>query len=89
MVAMDTSVAMDTMVALDTVFISITRVSMVTTDNSMLVLVLGTAWIRKGLATFDGGMFWVGKSSLLFHPPYDLLLFVWHRRWWKVGGTCL
>ena len=43
MVAMDTSVPMDTRVALDTVFISITRVSMVTTDNSMLVLALGTA----------------------------------------------
>ena len=89
MIAMDTSVAMDTRVALDTVFVLVTRVSMVTTDNNMLVLALGTAWIRKGLTQFDGGMFWVGKSSLLFHPPYDLLLFVWHRRWWKVGGTCL
>ena len=53
-------VARDTSVALNTRVASVTRVSMVTTDSSMLVLVLGTAWMRKGLAQFDGGKFWVG-----------------------------
>ena len=53
-------VALNTRVALDTVFILVTRVSMVTTDSSMLVLVLATAWMRKGLTQFDGGKFWVG-----------------------------
>ena len=60
MVARNTSVALDTRVALDTVFVLVTRLSMVTTDGSMLVLVLATAWMRKGLAQFDGRKFWVG-----------------------------
>ena len=59
-VARDTSVALNTSVALDTRVALVTRVSMVTTDSSMLILVLGTAWMRKGLAQFDGGKFWVG-----------------------------
>ena len=59
-IALNTSVALNTRVALDTVFVLVTRVSMVTTDSSMLILVLGTAWMRKGLAQFDGGKFGVG-----------------------------